>query len=94
MDQLVKLGDVAGSALRKALQNTSSTEMRVRLTILIEKLTGSVAATEQLPTLRGIEVLERIGGPEARKALEKLAKGPPDDRITLEAKVTLERLGK
>jgi hypothetical protein len=44
--------------------------------------------------LRAIEILERIGTPEARKGLEDLAKGIPEARQTQEAKAALIRLAR
>jgi hypothetical protein len=47
---------------------------------------------ERLQALRAVEVLERIGTPEARKVLETLATGAPAARLTREAKASLGRL--
>jgi WD40 repeat protein len=52
---------------------------------------GAVTDPELLRHLRAVEVLERIGTPEARKVLEELAKGEPAARVTREAKASLER---
>jgi hypothetical protein len=49
---------------------------------------------EALRHLRAVEVLERIGNAEAREALEKLADGVPEARLTREAKLTLERMAR
>ena len=48
----------------------------------------------QWPGLRAVEVLERIGTPEARQVLAKLADGAPEARLTQEAKASLQRLAK
>jgi hypothetical protein len=42
---------------------------------------------------RALEVLERIGSPEARRVLKTLA-GGGEDRLTREAKASLTRLEK
>jgi hypothetical protein len=47
---------------------------------------------EPLRTSRAVRVLETIGGPAARATLEEIAKGPPELRVTKEAKAALETL--
>jgi len=42
--------------------------------------------------MRGVEVLERIGTPEAKKLLETLSSGETAARLTREAKAALRRL--
>ena len=44
--------------------------------------------------LRAFGVLEAIGTPEARGALNELAGGPAESRVTAEARAALQRLGK
>jgi hypothetical protein len=51
-------------------------------------------AGETLRCLRAIELLERLGTPEARKLLERLGQGSPEAWLTQEAKASLGRLGK
>jgi hypothetical protein len=41
-----------------------------------------------------VEILEHIGNSEAQGMLSNLAEGTPDDRLTQEAKASLERLNK
>jgi WD40 repeat protein len=53
-----------------------------------------VAQPEVLRQLRAVAVLERIGGPGARKVLASLARGEPDRPLTREARATLERLAR
>ena len=48
---------------------------------------------EELQLLRALEVLEMIGTAEARKVLERLARGAEECDLTREAKAALERLG-
>ncbi len=47
-----------------------------------------------MQALRAVEVLERVGTPEARQILEDLARGAPEARLTREAKAALEGLAK
>jgi hypothetical protein len=48
--------------------------------------------SEKIRVLRAVEVLERIGTPQARDLLQSLACGATDARLTREAKEALERL--
>ena len=47
-----------------------------------------------LRRLRAVHALERIGSPEARALLRKLAKGMPEARLTQDAQDALRRLQK
>ncbi len=42
--------------------------------------------------MRAASVLETIGTDDARQVLADLAKGPPDSRLTKEAKAALQRM--
>jgi WD40 repeat protein len=90
--ELENLGEGVVPALRKALENKPSAELRRRAEQLIEKLTSSTPSGPRLQALRAIEVLEWIGIPEARSLLAELAKGLPEARQTREAKAALARL--
>jgi hypothetical protein len=90
--ELAKLGDLAESALRKALAAKPSLEARRRLEELLDKLNVPVTELEQMRSLRGVEVLEHIGSPEARRLLAELSKGTDGARLTRDAKAALERL--
>jgi dipeptidyl aminopeptidase/acylaminoacyl peptidase len=91
---LEKLGEVAEPALRQALDQAPSLEVRKSL----EELLSAVEAQRQHPSgevlrsLRALEVLEQIGGPEARHALKDLAAGAPGSTLTQEASNALDRL--
>ncbi len=92
--ELEKLGDLAESALRKALDKLPPPEARRRLEKLLADLEGSIPVGERLRDSRAIEVLEHIGTPDALQVLEFLAKGAPEARLTQEAKASLDRLHK
>jgi len=87
------LGDAAAADLRQALDKGPSPEVRKRLDGLLDRL-HRVPSGEQLQALRGVEVLEHVGTPEARALLEALAKGAPEARLTREAGASLQRLSK
>jgi RNA polymerase sigma factor (sigma-70 family) len=89
---LEELGESAGPALRRALAAGPSPEVRRRVEALLHKLRKEAPEPERLRELRALEVLEQVGGPEARQALEALAGGMPEARLTREAKAALGRL--
>jgi WD40 repeat protein len=90
--ELEKLGDAAEPALRKALKETTSAEVRLRAQGLIDGLEKVTSSTDLVLTGRALEVLEHLDTPEARAWLQTLADGDPDARLTLEAKAALARL--
>jgi hypothetical protein len=92
--ELEKMGDLAEMALRRLQRGRPSPEVRRRVDGLIKKLEGPLSSAEELRTLRALEVLERLGTPEARTVLQTLAEGAPDARQTREARAALERLAR
>ncbi|MCI0639546.1 MAG: sigma-70 family RNA polymerase sigma factor [Gemmataceae bacterium] len=88
-DNLERLGELAGPALRTALAAEPPLEARRRMTALLAKLSPAVLPPE---ALRGVQVLEMIANPEARKVLAVLAGGAAGARLTQEAQASLERL--
>jgi hypothetical protein len=92
--ELERLGDEAESQLLKAIRHPSSLEVRRRAEVLLQKLETSGPATGVLRGLRAVEVLERIGTPESRELLTRLAdEGAPNARQTNAAKAALKRMG-
>jgi WD40 repeat protein len=92
--ELERLGPVSVAALEHLLQAKPSLEARRRAEAILEKLEGGVPSPEQLRTVRSLQVLERIGSPEAQEALKSLAAGAPGAWLTQEAKAVLERLNR
>jgi RNA polymerase sigma factor (sigma-70 family) len=91
-DQLTKLSDLAITGLEKALAGSPSLESRKRLEHVLDAIvTEEQPRPEMLQALRSIEVLERIGSPEARELLQKLASGDEAARPTRAAKAALDR---
>jgi HEAT repeat protein len=89
---LAEFGNPASGALIKALQATRSAEKKRRISELLDALHATGPRPEMVRPTRALEVLERIGTPEAKQVLEDLTKGDPDAPLTQEAKATLKRL--
>jgi hypothetical protein len=89
--ELAKLGRAAEPALRAVLEGPVSSEVRRRVNALLAKLKGLGPSPDALRAARALEVVEQIGGPEALKILEVLARsaGPPTAE---EAKAALRRV--
>jgi WD40 repeat protein len=90
--ELERLSELAGPALQKTLEGKPSAEAAKRIRQLLSKLEEPVSDPEQLRRIRAVELLERIGTPEAIDFLKALAKGEPVARLTREAKKSLEYL--
>ena len=93
-NELVVEGKLAERALRRALEDEPSLETRRRAEKILERLPKQLIAPAELRALRSLELLEWLGGAEARTLLEPLAQGPREDRFTREAQMTFERLRK
>jgi WD40 repeat protein len=92
-ERLVQIGDLAITALEKVLAGNPGLESRKRIEHILDAIvTEEQPRPEVLRTLRAIEVLERLGSPAARQALEKLAGGEAAARQTKAARAALERL--
>jgi RNA polymerase sigma factor (sigma-70 family) len=88
--QLRDLGELAAPALRRALADQPSAEVRRRVETLLaapDELTA-----EQLRGLRAVEALEHARSASARQVLRSLAGGAPAARLTQEAEAALGRL--
>jgi RNA polymerase sigma factor (sigma-70 family) len=92
--QLEKMGELAGPALRKALEGEPSPEARRRIEEVLKKTDSIAPQGELLRSLRAIEVLELIGTAEAKAVLQALANGTPGARVTRAAKESLHRMRK
>ncbi len=90
--ELRELGASAAAALREALTNSPSAEVRRRAEELLQNQENGVIPPGELRSLRAVEVLEWIATPEARARLVELAKGAPAARITREAAASCKRL--
>jgi WD40 repeat protein len=92
--EIESLGDAVLDALEKAVGQPNSLEKQRRLEALLRKAREAArpyGTAERLRQHRALEVLERIGTPEARQLLRDLAAGAPGARLTLEARAVLAR---
>src|SRR5207249_3679039 len=93
-EELIMQCDLVEPALRRALTNLPTHEVRQRLEHVLHTREDALYCSRNLRLLRAIEVLENIGTSEARKVLEVLAAGTPQFRITREARESLDRLAR
>jgi WD40 repeat protein len=90
---LDKAGARALSALTRALLKPPSLEARRRMERLLVRLDPSDVPVEDLVAMRGVQVLEYIGTPEAKQLLEDLSRHAAG-RLTEEAVQAVQRLAK
>jgi hypothetical protein len=91
---LEKAGQWAEPALRKVLTGKPPLEVKRRVEQLLAKReTADVLPPDSgwLQALRGVEALERLGTPEARRVLETLAARTPETWVSWEARAALRR---
>jgi RNA polymerase sigma factor (sigma-70 family) len=91
--ELAALDELAVLALRKAARQRTSLEHRRRIEALLERSSNG-RRPEVLQSLRAIEVLERIGTPDARRLLASLTQGAIEARQTQDAKAAAGRLAR
>jgi WD40 repeat protein len=92
--ELERLGEVAVPHLKKALDGNPSLDLKQRGEGLLQKAAVRKLQGDPLRELRAVELLELAATPEAKQALESLAKGAAGARLTREADAALARLGK
>jgi hypothetical protein len=90
--QLGDIGPDAGPALRHALANNMSQEVRQRAAELLKRIPASAAVRPTPTEARAVEVLERANTPEAREVLAALAAREQDSPLKREAAAALARL--
>ena len=89
---LKEAGPAVRAALVKALKGNPSAEKTRRLEELHGALSLKAFAPEMIRLTWALEVLERVGSPEARRVLESLARGNSSALLTAEATAALRRL--
>jgi hypothetical protein len=90
--ELEKIGTLAAPALRQALTEKPSLEMRRRIDALLQAIDARPFSPAELRIIRAVQVLETIGTPAARRFLESLAHGAAKALLTREARAALQRL--
>jgi WD40 repeat protein len=93
-EELATQVELLEPAIRQARSGRASAEVRRRLEQILRIKEQALSSNRQLQMLRGIEVLENIGSPEAKNILQAVASGTSEFRITLEAKASLDRLAR
>src|SRR5262249_26308298 len=91
---LSRLGEAAMPVLQEGLTGRLSPEARQRAKRLLAALSDLPLSGQRVGALRSLAVLEHVDTPEARELLLQLAAGPPEARLTREARATLDRLGR
>jgi hypothetical protein len=89
--ELYKIGEPTVPALETALAGKLALETKTRLEEIRSRLTGNLLQGERLRLFRAVEVLERIGTPDARQALQALAEGAPGALVTTSARAAISR---
>jgi RNA polymerase sigma factor (sigma-70 family) len=92
MRALSSMGDAVEPALRTALAAKPSPEVRRRVEELLADLDPTRPGSERVRTGRALEVLERVGGADARDLLRELAAGEQAVWLTQEARASLRRI--
>jgi hypothetical protein len=93
---LLKAGLRAAAALNDPGRKKMGVEGETRIRLILEALESqgvripeSGLFGEPLRSVRGVRVLESVGGKEARAVLEEVATGPAEARLTKDAKAAL-----
>jgi hypothetical protein len=89
---LAAIGEPAREALEQAVRQGGSAEVKKRAAKLLGRLGTKDLTPDQLRALRAVRLLERIGGPSARRVIERLARGSAHDRVTRAAVAGLRRM--
>jgi hypothetical protein len=94
MQRLQRAAHEYAPLLRERLEQAGPGERRNRLTFVLGQAKDEAAPVALIKSLRVVTLLEQMGTPEARELLRALADGAPGARLTVEARVALERPAK
>jgi hypothetical protein len=89
--RLAQAGRAALRQLKEAAAKPGSLEVKRRAEKLLRKLDPTALPAEELVALRGVQALEYIGTPQARRVLEALARGR-SPRLAEEASQAVRRM--
>jgi hypothetical protein len=92
--QLIGHAKLAVPSLNEALDRSASLEVRRRIELILAKREAPFQVPDVLRMLRALEVLEHIGSPEARRALDEVARQETEPYFRAEARAAAERLAK
>ena len=90
MKKLAEHMDIASGLLKKELETTPSAEMRLRIEQLLAAASSNGGETLRLE--KGVQMLEFMKTPEAKKCLTELANGAGDSTVAEAAKAALKRM--
>ncbi len=90
--ELEKLGGLVEPAVRRALADGPTAEVKRRLEALLQKMDALTPTPGEVRAVRAVEVLEHVGTSAARRLLADLGGGAPGARQTREARESLRRL--
>jgi WD40 repeat protein len=89
--ELDELGEAAVAGMRGRLAPSATLETQRRIVRFLDKHDPATITPGQLREIRSLEILEQLPGPDGRVALEELAKGAPNARVTRAAVGALAR---
>jgi hypothetical protein len=90
--ELGRLGDAAEPILRQAVANRPTVEVAQRVEMLLNSIAAPTLDADALRAVRSVEILERIGTPEARAVLQKLGAGVTGSKVKRRALAAAARL--
>jgi WD40 repeat protein len=94
--ELERFGSEAAFALSRALEESPSPEVCIRIQALLNKFkpSGESAFSVEPRSALSVAILEEVGTSEARQVLQKLANDPLFSTVASEARAALNRLEK
>lgn len=93
-DKLNALDTLVVPALKEHLKSKPEENVREQIDKLLKAADPWTWTGDRLRELRAVQCVEMIGTPEAKTLLDKWSKGPAEARLTKEAKLAADRLGK